>query len=298
MTSTISPTDTVRLTSRALLGERSDPQRISLESASDLAAAADSAPPSPPAIRYDHPATGLWSTGGLREPAEPEVLINHLAERESLLQPVEVAPLTRAAVRAFDLVVAISALVLLLPLMALVAIAVRVDSSGPLFYGSVRVGRTDPTFRAWKFRSMRPDADEVLEQLLAADPMARREFARYHKLHDDPRLTRVGRFIRRTSLDELPQLINIVAGQMSVVGPRPKCPKDAEVFGPEAMEVLDAVRPGLTGLWQVSGRNNVPMLDRIELELTYVHTRTLFGDIAICGRTFAQLWRPGRHGAY
>jgi lipopolysaccharide/colanic/teichoic acid biosynthesis glycosyltransferase len=298
MTSTISPTDTVRLTSRAVLGERSDPLRIAFEGTTDLSAAVDSAPPSPPAIRYDHPATGLWPAGPPREPAEPDLLINHLAERESLLQPVEVRPLTRTVVRTFDLVVAISALVLLFPLMVAVAVAVRLDSSGPLFYGSARVGRTAPTFRAWKFRSMRPDADEVLEQLLAADPMARREFARYHKLHDDPRLTRVGRFIRRTSLDELPQLVNIIFGQMSVVGPRPKCPKDAEVFGPEAMDVLDAVRPGLTGLWQVSGRNNVPMLDRIELELTYVHTRTLAGDIAICGKTFAQLWRPGRHGAY
>lgn len=204
---------------------------------------------------------------------------------------------TRATVRLFDVMVASIALVILAPLMVLVAIAVMVDSPGPIVYGSTRVGHNKPTFRAWKFRSMHTDAETDLDTILAYDPAARKEYETFHKLHNDPRLTRVGTVIRQTSLDELPQLVNILLGQMSVVGPRPKLTRDADAYG-DALDAVLSVRPGLTGLWQVSGRNLLPMSDRVVLDLEYVANRTLIGDMVICARTFLQLWRPGKHGAY
>ncbi len=205
--------------------------------------------------------------------------------------------LTRITVRTFDIVVALIGLLLLTPVMALVALAVIVDSPGPVFYGSPRLGHRRTVFKAWKFRSMRPEAERELEELLADDPTARDEYQRYHKLRRDPRLTRVGMIIRQGSLDELPQLINILLGQMSVVGPRPKLLRDAEAYGQHLDAVL-SVRPGLTGLWQVSGRNRLPMADRVALDLQYVRKRSLLGDVVICGRTLVQLWRPRKHGAY
>lgn len=206
-------------------------------------------------------------------------------------------PLSRFAVRTFDLVSAGLAVLALAPVMALVALAVRLDSRGPLLYGSPRHGQGGTRFKAWKFRSMSPTAEADLADLLARDPQARREYETYHKLQHDPRLTRVGRFIRKSSLDELPQLFNILSGQMSVVGPRPKIDADAEAYGP-ALDAVLTVKPGLTGLWQVSGRHRVPMSERIALDLAYIENRTLRGDIWICLRTFGQLWRPGKHGAY
>lgn len=206
-------------------------------------------------------------------------------------------PVQRLTVRTFDVVVALIGLVVLAPLMLLVAVAVMLDSPGPILYGSERIGHAKPTFRAWKFRSMRPDADDVLGEILAGDDDAWTEYETYHKLRHDPRLTRVGSVIRQTSLDELPQLFNILIGQMSVVGPRPKLAKDAESYGDALAPVL-AVRPGLTGLWQISGRSDLPMAERVALDLRYVTTRTLRGDLAICVRTFIQLWQPGRNGAY
>jgi exopolysaccharide production protein ExoY len=203
----------------------------------------------------------------------------------------------RFLVRAFDLTVAVTGLIVLAPVMLVLAVLVKAESRGPVLYGSTRVGYRKPLFKAWKFRSMRPDADAVLDELLASDEEARAEYELYHKLRNDPRLTRLGSFIRRTSLDELPQLFNILVGEMSVVGPRPKSLVDAEVFGP-ALDLVLQVKPGLTGLWQVSGRNQVPIQDRVALDVEYALTRTITGDLRICARTLVQLWRPGRHGAY
>ena len=143
---------------------------------------------------------------------------------------------------------------------------------------------------------MRPDAESALAEVLRTDPQANKEYREFHKLRDDPRLTRVGSFLRRTSLDELPQLANILVGQMSVVGPRPNLEIDAEVFGP-ALHVVLQVKPGLTGLWQVSGRNHLSVGDRVALDLDYARNRTFSGDIRICLVTLFQLWRPGKYGA-
>ena len=195
------------------------------------------------------------------------------------------------------MVVAAVALVALAPLLLAVAIAVKLDSPGPLLFGSPRVGHRKLVFRAWKFRSMYPDADRLLAGHLRNDARARQEYRRFRKLRNDPRLTPVGAFIRRTSLDELPQLFNILIGEMSVVGPRPNLLNEAAMFG-EDLPVVLQVKPGLTGLWQVSGRNRLPASERVRLDLLYVRTRTLPGDLVICAKTLWQLWRPGKHGGY
>jgi lipopolysaccharide/colanic/teichoic acid biosynthesis glycosyltransferase len=207
------------------------------------------------------------------------------------------SPLEEGLVRGFDILVALVTLLVASPVMLVVALVVLVDSGGPVFYGSSRVGHRKPSFKAWKFRSMRPDADDQLARVLASDPEARTEYETYHKLHRDPRLTRVGGFLRRSSLDELPQLWNVLKGDMSIVGPRPKLPVDAACYGP-ALDTVLSVRPGLTGLWQVSGRNDVTMRERVVLDLRYVHNRSLRGDLWICVRTAVILCQPRRHGAY
>ncbi|MEM7274132.1 MAG: sugar transferase [Actinomycetota bacterium] len=242
--------------------------------------------------------------GGISIRFEDQVSVSHepvvTADGSILLHPVLIDPpplSTRLAVRTFDLVVAVTALVLLAPVMVAVAVAVKLDSPGPVLYGSPRLGHRKPRFNAWKFRSMMPDADAALERLLATDPEAAREYRIYHKLKDDPRLTRVGRVIRQTSLDELPQLINILRGEMSIVGPRPKALHEGEAYGP-FLELILQIRPGLTGLWQVSGRNRLPVKDRVILDVEYARNRSLGLDVLICVRTFLQLWRPGKHGAY
>lgn len=204
---------------------------------------------------------------------------------------------TRAAVRTFDLIVATIALAVFAPIMMLVAIAVKIDTRGPLIYGSPRIGQRSDMFTAWKFRSMHPDAELRLAEILKSDPRAEEEYRLYHKLRDDPRLTTVGAFIRRTSLDELPQLFNILVGQMSVVGPRPNLLSERAMFGARLNTVLQ-VKPGLTGLWQISGRNRLPVSERVALDLQYVRSRTVAADVRICVKTFVQLWRPGKHGGY
>ncbi len=243
----------------------------------------------------------LRDNAGRSRPSRPrQAQTNrHAAQTRPEPQPVGVRPYlsARIAVRTLDLGVAVIGLLVLWPLLAALAIAVKLDSTGPALYGSPRLGHAKATFTAWKFRSMHQDADKQLRALLTANPAARMEYRQFHKLKDDPRLTRVGKFIRRTSLDELPQLINILMGEMSVVGPRPNLIAEGELFG-DALPVVLQVRPGLTGLWQVSGRNRLSVEARVALDLEYARNRTLGGDLKICGRTFLQLWQPGKHGAY
>lgn len=213
-----------------------------------------------------------------------------------MVQPPSITRRSAGLTRAFDLVVvAIAALPAAL-LACLIVPAIKLTSRGPATYGSPRFAQGAGTFKAWKFRTMFPDADERLEQLLANDAEANAEYEQHRKLTDDPRITRFGHILRRTSLDELPQLINIAKGEMSVVGPRPKLLNEDEIFG-EALPYVLSVRPGLTGLWQTSGRNQLTMAERIELDVRYVNERTLLGDIRICAITAVQLLRPDRHGA-
>jgi len=203
----------------------------------------------------------------------------------------------RSAKRFGDLLFSLVALVVGAPLFLFLAFVVKVSSPGPVFYVQKRVGRGYKHFGCIKFRTMRADADAVLVRVLAQSPALRQEFERDFKLRDDPRITPIGKFLRRTSLDELPQFFNVLCGEMSVVGPRPIVDKEIDRYEGYMDEVL-SVRPGLTGLWQVSGRNNLSYSKRVRLDLAYARGRSLMLDLAIILRTFGVLLLPMDRGAY
>jgi Undecaprenyl-phosphate galactose phosphotransferase WbaP len=200
----------------------------------------------------------------------------------------------RGIKRAFDLVAASAALLVLGPLMIVTAMLVRRDG-GPALYAHGRIGLHGRRFCCLKFRTMVRDADGVLEAHLAASPETAEEWARDRKLRDDPRLTPLGRFLRKNSIDELPQFINVLKGEMSVVGPRPIVESEQAFYGDDLDYYLQ-VRPGITGLWQVSGRNNVTYPRRVALDGWYVRNWSLWHDIAIlCGTVPAVLRREGAY---
>lgn len=186
--------------------------------------------------------------------------------------------------RTIDLLVATVVLVALAPLFLTIAVLIRYDSEGPVFYCQERLGKGGRTFTLMKFRSMYNNADERLEEVLASDPARRREYEEYHKLRDDPRVTPIGRILRRYSLDELPQLLNVVKGDMSLMGPRAYLPSELpEMKGLEA--VILQTPPGVTGLWQVSGRSQLEFDDRIELDVHYVQNWSIWLDLYLLIRT-------------
>lgn len=201
-------------------------------------------------------------------------------------------PLARLMKRSFDLVVASMALLALLPFFGIVSMLIRLDG-GPAFYGHRRVGEKGREFHCRKFRTMHVDSDAILKEVLENDPLRAAEWARDQKLRNDPRVTPVGEFLRKTSLDELPQLINVIRGEMSLVGPRPVTYAEVLRYGEDAEYYLSA-KPGITGLWQVSGRNETTYMRRVELDAWYVKNWSLWQDIAIMFKTFpAVLLRRG-----
>jgi undecaprenyl-phosphate galactose phosphotransferase len=192
-------------------------------------------------------------------------------------------PFSRAVKAAFDQVVAAAFVLLFAPLLLVLAAVVRSDG-GPAFYRHRRIGASGRSFGCIKFRTMVMDADRVLDQVLATDPAAAAEWAATQKLNDDPRITRFGRFLRRSSLDELPQLFNVLRGEMSLVGPRPIVQAEVGRYA-EDIEYYYETKPGLTGLWQVSGRSDTSYERRVRLDVWYVRNWTLWHDIAILLKT-------------
>ena len=186
--------------------------------------------------------------------------------------------------RTFDLFVTSLVSLCFLPLLLLLVLGVRLSSPGPIFYGQRRIGRGHQLFTAWKFRSMVMNADEVLEQHLDSDPALRAEWELYRKLKRDPRVTRIGRIMRKTSLDELPQLWNVLCGQMSLVGPRPIVMAEVDRYG-RRYQHYRRVTPGITGLWQISGRNNTTYERRTEIDEYYVRNWSVAMDLYILYRT-------------
>jgi exopolysaccharide production protein ExoY len=186
--------------------------------------------------------------------------------------------------RLFDLLAASVLLFALLPLMLFVALAIFSTERGPVLYGHDRIGYRGRRFRCLKFRSMVPNGDVVLAQYLAANPAAKTEWDASQKLRHDPRITPLGRFLRATSLDELPQLINVLRGDMSLVGPRPIVHAEMIRYGNQ-IDAYTCARPGSTGLWQVSGRSDVDYGRRVMLDTHYVSTWSLPGDVLILLRT-------------
>jgi len=171
-------------------------------------------------------------------------------------------------IRSTDILVSLFALAFLAPLLVLIGIMVFATDPGPVFFPQKRMGRGGKQFRCLKFRSMVVDAEARLGLLLASDPEALASWTRDHKLKNDPRITRIGNFLRRSSLDELPQLINVLRGEMSLVGPRPIVPGEIPRYGRYFVDYC-SIRPGITGLWQVSGRNDVSYRRRVALDVCY-----------------------------
>ena len=181
------------------------------------------------------------------------------------------------------------------PLMFAVAVAVFLQDGGPVIFAHRRLGRDGRFFACLKFRSMATDAQARLNHLLAADPEARAEWERDHKLRNDPRITRLGDFLRRSSLDELPQLFNVLRGEMSLVGPRPIVEGEACRYGRRIADYC-SVRPGITGLWQVSGRNNTSYRRRVAIDVVYSRRKSLILDARILLMTIpAVLLRRGSY---
>ncbi len=187
--------------------------------------------------------------------------------------------------RCLDLIASSLLIVLLSPVFILLWLGIKFDSRGQVFYWSDRLGRHGQVFKCLKFRTMFTNADERLKELLATQPELREEYERYHKLQDDPRITRVGRILRKFSLDELPQLYNVFVGDMSLVGPRPYLLSERGDMGGYAESIFEA-KPGMTGYWQISARNEVSFQDRLEMESHYVHNWTIWWDIVILANTF------------
>jgi Undecaprenyl-phosphate galactose phosphotransferase WbaP len=196
---------------------------------------------------------------------------------------------------AINLVIALLMLVFLAPLMIALAVAVFAQDGGPVFFAHRRVGRGGRHFHCLKFRSMAADAEERLADLLASDPAARVEWAADHKLRNDPRVTTLGAFLRRSSLDELPQLFNVIQGDMSLVGPRPIVEAEISKYG-RRFRYYCAVKPGITGLWQVSGRNDVSYRTRVAMDCLYASRRTIWLDLALLAWTVPAVL--SRRGGY
>jgi Undecaprenyl-phosphate galactose phosphotransferase WbaP len=194
----------------------------------------------------------------------------------------------RVVKRSMDIVLVLLAVPLLLPLMLVVAMLVRMRSPGPIFFSHRRISRNGAFFPMWKFRTMCINSAEVLEEYLAKHPEARTEWRKTHKLQNDPRITPIGYFLRRYSLDELPQLWNVLTGRMTLVGPRPIVAAEVEKYG-NRFSYYCRVKPGLTGLWQVSGRSDLTYEQRVDLDCEYVGRWSLLLDIKILLRTFASV---------
>ena len=205
------------------------------------------------------------------------------------------ARFTPMAKRALDIAIASAALLVAAPFFLVVSLLVRADG-GSAFYAHQRVGRGGRLFGCLKFRSMVVDSQARLEALLASDPDARAEWDATRKLKNDPRITRIGRFLRATSLDELPQLINVLRGEMAIVGPRPVTLTELDQYYGAAAAHYLTVRPGITGLWQVSGRSETSYDQRVALDVAYVSQPSLLADMRILLKTpVAVLSRRGAH---
>ena len=203
----------------------------------------------------------------------------------------------RTLKRIGDIIFSFIVLTLGSPIFISIAILVKLSSPGSVFYIQKRVGRNYREFGCIKFRTMYKDADDLLPNLLEKYPLMRKEFEKDFKLRQDPRITKLGRFLRRSSLDELPQFFNVLKGEMSVVGPRPIVSNEIIKYSLFMEEVI-SVRPGLTGLWQVSGRNNLSYKKRVELDLLYARNRNFLLDLEIIILTLGVLLFPMDRGAF
>jgi lipopolysaccharide/colanic/teichoic acid biosynthesis glycosyltransferase len=199
--------------------------------------------------------------------------------------------------RLFDIFFSLTVLVLFSPVYLLIALLIVLSSSGSIFYVQERVGKNYKRFGCIKFRTMVPNADEMLLEMLRTSPHLRQEFEANFKLKYDPRITWIGHLLRITSLDEFPQFWNVLMGDMSVVGPRPLVVEELPKYGTHIDAIL-TIRPGITGLWQVSGRNDIPYPQRVRIDLYYANFRTFWLDLWIIIKTIGVVVFPKDNGAY
>lgn len=227
----------------------------------------------------DHP--GL--TALVERPIDPSTI--HLFDVEGILRELQRPgivrrPLYDAAKRAFDITTSLVALLLTLPLLAVIALLIKLDSPGPVLFRQERLGKDGKRFTMVKFRSMYVDCEVITPELAQRNESTGPLF----KMRNDPRITRVGRFLRRTSLDELPQILNVLEGSMSIVGPRPPLPRELAGYEDLQQQRLQ-VKPGLAGLWQVSGRSNLTFDEMVALDLEYIERRSFWFDLQLIVRT-------------
>jgi lipopolysaccharide/colanic/teichoic acid biosynthesis glycosyltransferase len=189
--------------------------------------------------------------------------------------------------RCFDVINSIIAIVVLLPLYLVIAIVVKLDSKGPIFFVQERLGKAGKKIKIYKFRTMATNAEQILKNM--SDEM-KREFEENFKFKNDSRITKVGKFLRESSLDELPQLINIFKGNMSIVGPRPIVEKEIEKYGKYGYKLL-SIKPGLTGNWQVSGRSDTTYEERVKFDMDYIDSRSFWRDIVIILKTVGVVFK-------
>jgi exopolysaccharide production protein ExoY len=197
--------------------------------------------------------------------------------------------------RALDVLVALTGIAVLWPLMLMVIVAIRCSDPGPAIFGHERIGLNGRRFKCLKFRSMITNSEAALRELLERDEAAAAEWAQSQKLKNDPRVTRLGKVLRETSLDELPQLWNVVKGDMSIVGPRPIVSAEVTRYG-NAFPSYAATKPGITGLWQVTGRSDCTYEERVSLDVAYVQNWSILSDLYIIAKTVVVVF--GRKGSY
>ena len=196
--------------------------------------------------------------------------------------------------RCFDIIASICAIILLSPVFLVSIIAIKLDTKGPAIFTQMRIGKDGKLFKLYKFRTMVLDADKKLGELLKSDKDARIEYKINKKLKNDPRVTKVGKILRKTSIDELPQFINVLKGEMSLIGPRPYLPREQDDMVGYYNYIIQS-KPGITGLWQVSGRSNTSFKERLKFDFEYNKTKSITGDFLIALKTVSILL--GKEGA-
>ena len=197
----------------------------------------------------------------------------------------------------FDLIFSSIVLIAGLPLFLIIALLIKLSSRGPIFFSQERIGKNNIPFKCLKFRTMHPEAEDILENIFIQNNLLKKEFEETHKLKNDPRITKIGKFLRKTSLDEIPQFLNVLKMEMSIVGPRPVVAPELGKYGDSLSKVL-SIKPGITGLWQVSGRNKLTYKRRVFLDCFYVKNINFLIDLRIIIRTFGVILLPGDRGAY
>jgi len=220
-----------------------------------------------------------------------ESLIAREKQKKSTEQKTKKNYLYLFTKRCIDILGGLVGLIILIPLFVVVWIIRKINNEeGPIIYDQMRIGKNGKVFKLYKFRTMVIGADEALKKYLEENPEAKKEYKKYKKLKNDPRITKSGRFLRSTSLDEWPQFINILKGEMSLVGPRPYLPREKEDMG-EYYEYIIKAKPGLTGPWQIGGRSNVSFNDRMEIEKEYAQNQNMKNDIKILWNTVAKVFK-------